>query len=189
MDCTVANRNAGCMKTYVAAALLACAAPANAGWKGWIAPETLLLPERASISYLIDPGEGSRDFADALDDLVLRGKVHRLELVSLQQRLREPSFQDELMIALKRSAPRQLARAMRSGGGLQERGMYELRRSFAAAVRMTPTVQKIDSDLARYGLNVSGIEMEKLEIWEKDGERIFMCIILVVDVGCTRPAA
>lgn len=183
------HRKAGLMKKLFGALLLTCMAPAIAGWRGGVAPESGLSPGRASIAYLIDPSEGSPAFSDALEDLLLRGKVHRLEFVSLQQRLREPSFQDELMIALKRSAPRQLARALRSRGGLHERGMYELRPSFASAVLTTPTVKEIDSDLARYGLNVSGVEMEKLELWEEEGERIFMCIVLVIRVGCTKREA
>ena len=177
------------MKKLIGALLILCMAPATAGWSSGVAPERAPFPERASIVYLVDPGKGSADFGDALGDLALRGKVQRLEFVSLQQRLREPSFQGELMNALKQSAPRQLSRALRSGGGLHERGMYDLRRSFAAAVRMTPTVQQIDSDLARYGLNVSGVGMEKLELWEEEGERIFMCIVLVVQVGCTKREA
>jgi hypothetical protein len=165
------------MKWLAAALLFICMAPATAGWIGRVSPEHLVSPGSASIVYSSHQADGAPTFSGALDDLARRGHVQRLEGVALHALVRDPSFQKELMAAVKQSAPKELAEAMRSAGNMHNPKMVQLREPFEKAVLLTPTVKKIDLDLARHGLLVVSAATEKLTLVGSDGQKRFMCFL------------
>lgn len=170
------------MKMLIGAVLLTCVTPAIAGWVGGVSPNHRVSPGRATIDYSADSAKGSATFRDALDDLARRGHVQRLEWVSLQPMLEQRSFQNELRTVLKESAPRELAAALSSAGNMHNPKMIALRRPFAEAVLLTPTVKRISAELARYNLQVAGVSTEKFELWAGEGEKRFMCIVLSLEI-------
>jgi len=96
--------------------------------------------------------------------------------------LEQRSFQNELRTVLKESAPRELAAAVSSAGNMHNPKMVALRRPFAEAVLLTPTVKRISAELARYNLQVVGVSTEKFELWDGEGEKRFMCIVLSLKI-------
>lgn len=162
------------MRKLVAALLFICMAPATAGWIASVS-EHPLSPGLVSVIY--SSRDGAPAFSGALDDLARRGLVQRIEGVSLHALVGDPTFQNELMAAVRQSAPKELAEAMRSAGNMHNPKMVQLRKPFEKAVLLTPTVKRIDRDLARYGLYVVSAATEKLTLLGGNDQKRFMCFL------------
>ena len=165
------------MRSLLAALLFLYATETLAGWIGGVDPEHLLSPGRAHIAYSPQQGDGASTFKEALDALARDGHAQRIEGVSLHWLVQDASFQKELMSALRESAPKELAEAFASAGNMHNPKMIQLRHPFEAAVLTTPTINQIGSELAKYGLYVSGVSTEKLSIVRSSVGRKFMCFL------------
>ena len=165
------------MRNLLAFLLLIHAAPTLAGWTNGVNPKHLVSPGLASIVYSPHQEEGAPTFKEALNALARTGNVHRLEVITLHWLVQDASFQTELMSALRASAPKELAQALRSAGNTHNPKIVQLRRPLEASALSTPTVRRINSDLSHYGLKVSGVSTEKISIVDSNGQRKLMCFL------------
>jgi hypothetical protein len=174
------------MRKLLVALLFIYMSPALAGWVVGVDQKHLVPSGLVSIEYSEHRGDGDETFRGAVDALAQSGKIQRLEVIALHWLVQDASFQKELISALQKSAPRELAEAARSSGNVHNPKMIQLRRPFEAAVLTTPTVKSINADLSGYGLHVSGVSTEKLSLVDIDDRRDFMCF-LWLEVSALRP--
>ncbi len=65
---------------------------------------------------------------------------------------------------LERDAPRELKEARKSAGNMHNPKMIQLGNPFEKALLATPTIAKLKTSLSVFGLTISHIESEKLEL-------------------------
>jgi hypothetical protein len=122
---------------------------------------------RASIEYSAHsiPGEHAHATLDrALRELAAHDRVLALREISARDLLQDQVFQRELFSALEAEAPGELHEALSLTGGARPPKMARLWKPFERAVLATPTIRKVNSRLDAFGLQVSGISFEQLEI-------------------------
>ncbi len=145
------------------------------GWKANVyPPNERFAYTRTEIQYDVDE-RGFVTFEEALDELNKSGHVTRLECVRLQHfPVFDPVFQEEVLTALKKTAPRELAEAERSAGNMHNPSVLALRKPFVDAVLTTPTVRRINTALAPFGRCVTNVNIgEKFHIVRNQGRSHF----------------
>jgi len=168
------------VRTLISFLILCGTSTGFAGWTSSVRPDDdRFSPARASIAYVEDGGLPA--FKDALNKLAQSDHIQRLEFIELHWLVSDSTFQHEVFSALEQSVPRELDAAKRSAGNMHNPKMTALRAPFAQAVLATPTVTKINTELARFGLRVSRIDQEKLSLIRDDkGQQQFICFLWLI---------
>lgn len=145
------------------ALMFALAPHAKAGWIHQVRAPSAALPATSSLRYDAAPGVGTPRLDEALLALTDASRVE-LDILVLHERMLEADVQHELFLLLRASAPSQLEEALGSSGNHDNPALLALRRPFLQAVSDSRVVAGYRQDLAKHGLRVADVQLEKLAL-------------------------
>jgi len=148
---------------------------------GWV-----VVPGGDGLQFTMQPA-GADTIEAALKEMAASERVDALHAIVAHELLRNPTFQEELFSALEQGAPRELHDALESAGNMHNPRMVSLREPFKKAVLATATVRHIDSALAAYGLHISDVSFEKLELRRGLGVARFHCALWFIVAKLPNP--
>lgn len=137
---------------------------AEAGWIHEARAASGALPATHVLRYDASADVGVPTFADALDALAGAQTTIRLDLVVLHERVLEADFQHELIELLRTRAPQAFEDAQRSSGNHDNPALLALRRPFLQAVSDSRIATGYRAALAKHGLRVADVRIEKLTL-------------------------
>jgi hypothetical protein len=144
------------MKTILILGFFSITLSLHAGW--------IVRTDSARIEYSAEPDKGYKSFDEALKDMADNGRIQKLDGIVAHPLLADETFQMELFAGLERNAPRELKEAQKSAGNMHNPKMLQLWKPFEKALLATPTITKLNTSLAAYGLTISHPEVEKFEL-------------------------
>ena len=145
--------------------------PVFAGWEIYNIPEIREGNGQRAAAVSLNYSKGGSAYhalADALKELKSRGAMHQLTFISPYELTKEPEFQNEIIRAFKKLAPKEWAEAEKSSGNMHNPKMFPLWNHLTKAFQQTSVVEQISRDLEQYDLVITGIIQEKLsyEVWK-----------------------
>ena len=155
------------MKTILILGLFSLTLPLHAGW--------IVEQDAARIKYVAEQGKGYDSFDDALKNMSDSSRIQKLDVIVAFPLLSDETFQAELLAGLEQDAPRELREAQKSAGNMHNPKMIQLWKPFEKALLATPTIAKLNTSLAVYGITISrpGIEKFELRSIQDDSKRRF----------------
>ena len=157
------------------------ATSAQAGWDSRINPiDSDFKPGSASIRYIEGDEYGHTTFHGAFNELQEAGNLDLLEMIIMHGQVVKPTFQSEIIKALEEHAPREFAEAMESAGNMHNPKLVPLNGVLDEIVLLTPTVVKIDAQLAQVGLGVVRASHEKLMLLRVEGELVIAFFLYLI---------
>lgn len=136
---------------------------AKAGWIHEVRAPSATLPATSSLRYDTAPDVGTPRLDEALLALTDVDSA-QLDILVLHERMLEADVQHELFLLLRASARSQLEEALGSSGNHDNPALLALRRPFLQAVSDSRIVTGYRQDLAKHGLHVADVQLEKLAL-------------------------
>ena len=159
------------------ALLFGTVAQADAGWIHDVRDATRTLPAVSVLRYDAAPDIGTPRFGDALQAVVDANESTGLDLVVLHARVLEADLQHELFEHLRTSSPHQLDAALASSGNHDNPASLALQSPFRQAVLDSLAVADLREALARHGLRIGSVVVEKLTLDATGGTPRLRCFL------------